>query len=152
MAANSCHPSDTNPTQQNQRWSVTGATPANITEKKSGKCLVATAPRAGAGVAVATCSTAPRETLLQWNGGTISLPHATPPLCVDTTPPPPPPPPPSVAAVNAFTLPPTPPGDGGGNGTAGTLPALLVPIVLGGGKAAATLTINLAPTRSELGW
>lgn len=136
VAANLCHPDNTDPTQQNQRWAVSSG---KITELKGGKCLVAAAKTAGSAVEVATCSSTDPANHLAWSNGSIVLPGSN--LCATAPPPAPPPMPPSppAAAVNVFTV-------------AGQDRVLLIPIVLGGTNTTATLTLNLSPTEHELGW
>ena len=146
-AANSCHPSDTNPTHFNQAWSVGSG--GVITEKKSGKNLVASAPKPGATVAVVSTASMPpsQQHRMALNGSRIAVVGSAPLLCLSAKSPPPPPPPPATPEVNVLTLP-----AGGANEDEGTPPALLIPIVLAGNHTSATLELNLAPTETELNW
>ena len=148
VAANACHPQDKKPYDMNQMWAVGGG--GVVTERTSGKNLVATSAKAGSAVAVVSSVSMPpsQQHRLVHNGSAIVLSGSSPPLCLSATDPAEPPPTPTTPEVNVFTL----PAAGANEPAAGTPPALLIPIVLAGNHSSVTLDLNLAPTVKELGW
>ena len=151
-AANTCHPADKNPSDFNQGWVV--AANGEVTEKKSGKQLVATGLKAGATVVVVSAASMPpsqRHPIVKTRSGTLAVAGSSPTLCLSKNgPAPSPPPPPMTPEVNVFTLP--------SRATDGELdeavapPALLIPIVLASAHTTTTLMLSLAPAVLELGW
>jgi hypothetical protein len=161
-AANSCHPTDKKPQDFNQEW-VVSAVNGQVTEKKSGKELVATAIKAGASVVVASEVPTVQQAygrLVKTSNGTFIVVGSNPALCLTVsspTKPPAPPAPPMTPEVNVFTLPtksnPHTTSKLAKTAAVGILPpSLLIPIVLAGGHNSTILKLNLAPTVAELGW
>jgi hypothetical protein len=143
VAANPCHPQDKNMDHWNQEW-VVGAGGV-VTEKKSGKNLVATSAKAGSTVGVVSSVSMPpsQQHRLVHNGSIITLPGSTPALCLSTAAPAAPPPPPTTPEVNVFTL----PADGANELPPATTPsALLIPVMLAGSHTSITLSLNLDRT------
>lgn len=143
VASNACHPQDKNPAHWNQEWAV--GTGGFVTEKKSGKSLVAASAKAGSAVEVVSSASMPpsKQHRLVHNGSAITLPGSAPSLCLSANPPAAGPPPPTTPEVNVFTL---PAGGANENPPATTPPALLIPIMLAGSHQSAMLTLNLART------
>ncbi len=145
VAANSCHPEDKNRDHWNQQWVI--GTGGFVTEKKSGKSLVATSAKAGSTVTVVSAASMPpsQQHRFVQNGSTFTLSGSAPSLCLSAKPSSAGPPPPTTPEVNVFTL----PADGANESPPGTSPpALLIPIVLSGSCKSAMLNLNLARTSS----
>ena len=127
----------------NQQWVI--GTGGFVTEKKSGKNLVATSPKTGSTVGVVSAASMPpaQQHRLVQNGSAITLPGSAPLLCLSAKPPSASPPQPTTPEVNVFTL----PANGANESPPGTTPpALLIPIMLAGSHKSATLNLNLART------